>query len=393
MWLVSTLLVAILLIPTPSDSATIAHWKFEEGTPGTVATGTATILDSSGNDLNGTPIGGPIYRSNGMEFDGVDDRIHIPDRDFFELTGSFTLEAFINMPAVLNHYSMIVWRCDQRPGYDPYYLGVDTNNNRLLFLVQDDLNNSALLYSPPFPLNQYIHVAATLNDATGAMKIFINGNEVASMVTGVRPLANLDPTADPGVGIGGNGGLVSPGFEFGGIIDEVRISDVALDPSLFLFDNVAPTVTSTSPQDQAIGVAVNSAIAVTFSELMDTTSITSSTFTVSDGISDIVGNISFSTVADHTVTTFTPNTNLSYSTTYTATVTMVVEDLAGNPMSSNHTWMFTTEAEPATSTSGGGGGGGCSVAPGRRANEQSPIVMILVLTLPVFILLLRRKSI
>ena len=41
-----------------------------------------------------------------------------------------------------------------------------------------------------------------------------------------------------------------------------------------------------------------------------------------------------------------PSSNLSYSTTYTATITTGVKDSGGNAMSSNYSWSFTTTAAP-----------------------------------------------
>ena len=83
------------------------------------------------------------------------------------------------------------------------------------------------------PFNQWIRVAGTLDDATGAMKLYVNGAQVASTVTTVRPFALLDPGASPGLGIGSD-----PTGEYGeflnGWLDEVRLSDVALNPSQFL---------------------------------------------------------------------------------------------------------------------------------------------------------------
>ena len=69
-------------LTSPVAATTVAHWKFEEGQPGAVASGPDSILDSSGNDQHGTPIGGPIYTSVtnpnsivGLQFDGVNDFI------------------------------------------------------------------------------------------------------------------------------------------------------------------------------------------------------------------------------------------------------------------------------------------------------------------------------
>ncbi len=46
--------------------------------------------------------------------------------------------------------------------------------------------------------------------------------------------------------------------------------------------------------------------------------------------------------------TFTPSSNLAYSTTYTGTITTGVRDLAGNAMAANYIWSFTTGAAPDT---------------------------------------------
>ena len=59
---------------------------------------------------------------------------------------------------------------------------------------------------------------------------------------------------------------------------------------------------------------------------------------MSDGTSDISGAVSYS----GTTAQFTPLSELSYSTTYTAKITTGVKDIAGNAMSSDFTWRFTT---------------------------------------------------
>jgi len=130
---------------------------------------------------------------------------------------------------------------------------------------------------------------------------------------------------------GGNGGIAFDLISFGPLVPPVP-----------------PAVSSTSPQDQATGVASNSAIAATFSKSMDTSTITTSTFTVSNGVNSISGNISFTVNAGNTVAIFTPSPNLSFSTTYTATITTGVMDLSGNSMAQNYSWSFTTAPAPDT---------------------------------------------
>src|SRR5690348_4625996 len=43
-------------------STTVAYWRFEEGSPGPAPSTPGFVLDSSGNNLNGTAGGEPTYR-------------------------------------------------------------------------------------------------------------------------------------------------------------------------------------------------------------------------------------------------------------------------------------------------------------------------------------------
>lgn len=101
-------------------------------------------------------------------------------------------------------------------------------------------------------------------------------------------------------------------------------------------DLTPPAVSSTSPANNDTGVAENTAITATFSEPMDATTVTSATFTVAG----VTGTVTFS----GTKATFTPSSNLAYSTTYTSTITTGVKDAAGNAMVAAYTWPFTTSA-------------------------------------------------
>lgn len=108
-------------------------------------------------------------------------------------------------------------------------------------------------------------------------------------------------------------------------------------------DTTPPTIVSTSPANNATGVAVDTSITATFSENMDSSTINTSTFYIV-GIS---GTVSYS----GNTATFKPLTNLNYNTTYTAVITTGVKDVAGNAMTSDYIWSFTT-------TGGGGGNKG-----------------------------------
>jgi hypothetical protein len=196
--------------------STIAYWRFEEGRPNVAASGINTILDSSGDDLDGTPFGGPVYRSStadnpvpltgdpnslSLDFNGSNQRIFIPDDRLFRLTHSLTLEAYINLRAFRNNGSSqdIIFRGDDRIGLDPYRL--DVVDNLLRFQVTNANNEMAPVTAPLPGINQWIHVAGTLDDATGVIAVYINGRLAASKATNIRPFAFLDPTEAPGLGI------------------------------------------------------------------------------------------------------------------------------------------------------------------------------------------------
>ena len=87
----------------------------------------------------------------------------------------------------------------------------------------------------PLPVGQLIHIAGTLDDASGLQMLYIDDTPVAAAITKVRPFGELDPAEYPGLGIGSL--QVAFGDKhgaFNGTIAEVRISDVALNPGEFI---------------------------------------------------------------------------------------------------------------------------------------------------------------
>lgn len=102
-----------------------------------------------------------------------------------------------------------------------------------------------------------------------------------------------------------------------------------------------PTVVSAVPADQAVDVAINASPTVTFSEPMDTATINTETFTLSDPTSALVtGDV----VYVGNIATFTPATELTPSTIYTGRITTGAENLAGEPLADEVVWTFETAA-------------------------------------------------
>ena len=103
-------------------------------------------------------------------------------------------------------------------------------------------------------------------------------------------------------------------------------------------DVTRPTVTLTSPVNNATAVPLNQLITATFSEPMNLSTITSLTFTVKQGLTSVLGAITYS----GTTATFTPTSSLEAGKIYTATISTGVSDMAGNALATSYTFNFTT---------------------------------------------------
>lgn len=106
----------------------------------------------------------------------------------------------------------------------------------------------------------------------------------------------------------------------------------------FGLDPTPPIIVATDPADGGLNVGLTAAISARFSEEIDRATVTEATFTVSGGSGLLAGTIAQSGTAAF----FQPDAPLSFMAKYTATITAEVRDLVGNPLSSAHTWSFST---------------------------------------------------
>ncbi|MFZ2432417.1 MAG: Ig-like domain-containing protein [Lutibacter sp.] len=111
-------------------------------------------------------------------------------------------------------------------------------------------------------------------------------------------------------------------------------------------DITAPTILSIDPANNATSIAVSSNITATFSEAMNTSTITTATFTLKQGTTNVAGTVSYS----GNTATFNPTSDLAGGLVYTATITTGAKDVAGNEISVEKVWSFTTLAPVAGDT-------------------------------------------
>ncbi len=107
-------------------------------------------------------------------------------------------------------------------------------------------------------------------------------------------------------------------------------------------DATAPTVSGRFPAPNLTGVAVGADVIATFSEAINPATITTSSFTLVRVSNSQAVTATRTASAGNTAFTLNPSSNLVANTQYRATLTTAVQDSAGNPLTQQVTWTFTT---------------------------------------------------
>jgi methionine-rich copper-binding protein CopC len=183
------------------------------------------------------------------------------------------------------------------------------------------------------------------------------------------PLRALSDAESGGNGVYGYG--PSRTFPNNTYLSENYWVDVVFQPGTAT-DTTPPTVSTTVPANGATGVSAGVNAAATFSEPLNPSTVSGTTFELRGPGGTLVPATVTYDAATRTAT-LDPTAALAETTTYTATVkggASGVKDQAGNALAADRVWSFTTAALPPP----GGGGCPCSIWDGSTlpTNETEP---------------------
>lgn len=335
-----------------SDGSTVNSWIDSSGNSNTVVAGNAPLFYN--NIINGKPV---------VRFNGSSNRLFkVPASGLGTNYSSF----FVIRRNVISTQEMILQLSPAgcTNGLSFYFL----NTNALRTDKCGD-GASALNTSVFFNNTQPSYFSVHYNGSS--VNTFLGGNAD----TNLNYVMAISPT---NIYLGSDS--ASANF-FNGDIAEIIVYNVALNSSericidnyigqkyglsIATADTTAPTIFSTTPNDNATSIATNATISVTFSESMNAATMTTTTNTTCSGSLQVSAD-NFTTCipmtsstptssASDSVFTVTPASLLTLNTTYKIRVTTGVTDYSGNQLLSAYTTTtgFTTGSPPSALTYSG----------------------------------------
>ncbi len=110
-------------------------------------------------------------------------------------------------------------------------------------------------------------------------------------------------------------------------------------------ETAPPSVSATTPRNAATGVWNGEKPTVSFNKAMDPASLTTTTFTLTQGSLAVAGAVTYNATTN--TATFTPAAPLGVSLPYTATISTGARSSGGLALASATSWSFTTRANTA----------------------------------------------
>ena len=227
----------------PSGSL-VAAYGFSEGAG-------ATTADASGNNNTGT-LNGTSWTAAGQSgaallFNGSSAFVNLGNGATLQLTGSMTVSAWIKASAFpVDDAAVVSKRTNGNVGFQ-LDTTVDSGPRTIGFKLTSPTGASMARYgATALQLNQWYYVTGVYDAAARTLNVYLNGALDNGTLRGTVSSTQQNSTLN--VNIGRRAG--SPGFEFNGTLDEVRIYNRALSPAEIQVDmQLAVTGGAPSPSD------------------------------------------------------------------------------------------------------------------------------------------------
>jgi|GEM_PF-1374123 len=195
----------------PRAAGMVGWWRGEGNALDQTGVNNGTLVN--GITFGGGKIGGGFLGSN-VGY------VQVPDSPSLGLNRSMTFEGWLK---VSSYQGVIVERRDDgSTGNVASSFDIDIFGNGQVgfFIAYNQHQGIGAITTQSLPQNEFVHFAASLDDATGQMRIYFNGALAAQVFIAQRPY-DLDPNANPRVNIG----------NINGITDEFAVYNRALSPS------------------------------------------------------------------------------------------------------------------------------------------------------------------
>ncbi len=214
--LVAIPLSTLFARPREQTTGLVAAYAFEEADGG-------SILDTSGNNHNGTLLGGAKHSELGVFGNALllrggnySDSVTIPDSSSLDLSNTMTIEAWV-YPTMQQDWQTVILKESEVGLRYGLYANSDTNTP----VAATEVSGYGYIEtrnSYPLPHHKWTYLAATYDATT--LTLYINGYLVSSTMHS----GGIDTSSEP-LRIGGNDIW---GEYFAGLIDNIRIYNRAL---------------------------------------------------------------------------------------------------------------------------------------------------------------------
>ena len=188
----------------PRPSGLVAWWRGEGNATDQTGVNNGALVNMA---FGGGRVGGGFLG----DFKGNAGMVQMPDSPSLALNNSMTFEGWLKISSFGG--TVIERRTSSLGSYQVWM----PSFGELAFTVWYNSDSGIGVSSNPLPLGEFVHFAASLDDATGQMKMYINGSLVRQFTTTRRP----NPLTNAQINVG----------NINGITDELGVYNRALSAS------------------------------------------------------------------------------------------------------------------------------------------------------------------